>query len=335
MIIVEKYNIPFCQKSSFRWYLNAIFLFCTLGMAAGSVIFFVFISKDNPIEGFFFGLFSLGLSSLFGYQFISVSILKRFFIEITEEYLKFSVPFKSKKVYWREIYDVQGYNANNNTYIAILLEKDKNKKRKRTISNNFNSLYGVPACSFQIPLNLFKDIDAQRLLLTIDEQVNKIDKKDVINAENVEEIHEECGNSIVKAISVSVLSCLIIGIIYGFSIYKLEKNYLVIPILGCFLIISCFNKYYIEKSFNLLVRLLVGLICFIQVPIGLIGLFMMSSKLSFTIQNIIEIIHEYCIYLVQNLSEQIIIIIIAVVCFLLGALKGRTYEAKNIDSNNF
>jgi len=51
----------------------------------------------------------------------------------------------------------------------------------------------------------------------------------------------------------------------------LDANYIVIPFFGCFVILSGFNKYYLEKSFNIFVRLWVGYICLIQIPVAIIG----------------------------------------------------------------
>lgn len=75
------------------------------------------------------------------------------------------------------------------------------------------------------------------------------------------------------------------------------------------------------------------LLYLIVFQLELVVLFMMSNKLSFTIQNIIEIIRKYVIYLVKNLLKQIVVIIIAVACFFLGALMDCTYKGKNINSN--
>jgi hypothetical protein len=321
---MEQYSIPFYQKSSFKWYMNLLFLFCTLFSAAGAIFFFVIIMKDDFIMGIFGGLFMLMLSLFFAYMFIAVGILKKFHIEMTSEYINVCLPFKSKIVYWREIYEAQVYELNNNTMIAILLEKDRKKKSKRTISNNVNSLFGAPACSFQIPLRLFKDIDAQKLLLTIGEQLNKVDIKYEINSED----YEEHDNSLIKAIITSSLFCIITSAIYGFTIYKIEVNYVVIPVFGCFLIISGFNKYYLEKSFNLTIRLWLGLICLMQVPAAIIGVIIISERYSITVNNILSVTQEYFEYLVHNPLKQVPVIIVAIICFAIGAFRGRTNKEK-------
>jgi hypothetical protein len=325
---MEQYKIPLYQKSSLKWYLNVLLIFCTLFMAAGSVLFFVVIMKDDFILGLLFGIFAFLLSLWFAYISIWGGALKKFYIEMTSEYIKVSLPFKTKVAYWREIYEAQTYEYNNNTMISILLEKDRNKKRRRTVSNSFNSMYGIPPYSFQISFMFFKDIDAQRLLFTIGEQINKVNKQDYIETESLNEDYEEYQDSIAKAIVSSILSYLFISAIYGISIYKLEKNYIVIPIFGAFLIISVFNKFYLEKSFSLSIRILLGVMCLIQVPTALITAIILSEEISISLTNILNITNEYFKYLAHNPLKQIIVIIVAIICFAIGSFKGRINKEK-------
>ncbi|KGK90120.1 hypothetical protein [Clostridium sp. HMP27] len=320
---MEEYNIPFHQKSSLKWHMKLIFLLLTLFTAGGGIFMLVAVMKEEFIMGLVMGLFMLGIGFYFAYILIAVGILKRFYIEMTEEYIRVSMPFKSKTAYWREIHEAQIYEYNNNTMLAILLEKDVNKKKKRTISNNFTSLYGIPPQSFQIPLRFFSEIDTERLLLTIGEQLNKVYIEDEINIESLNEDNEELDNNIIKAIIAAVLFCVITTSVYGVTIYSLEKNYLMIPIFGCFLIIAGFNKYYLEQSFSLIIRFLMGLICLVQVPAAIILTIIISERAAITGSDILIIINEYFKYLIQNPSDQIVVIIAAIVCFGFGAFRGR------------
>lgn len=320
---MKQYSIPFYQKSNSKWYINLLYLLGTIVYAASSILCFVFFIKLDFASGLVIGLLTFMLSFFCAYMFISERVLKRFYIEMTSEYIKISVPFKSKITYWKEVYEAQVCELNYNTVITILLEKDRHKKR-RTIFNNFNSLYGVPQYSFNIPLARFKDINAETLLLTIKEQINKVNIKDKIRIENYEEYHD----SMIKAIITSVLFCIITSFVYGFTIYLFEKNYVAIPIIGCCLIISAFNKYYSEKSFNLIIRLLLGIVCLIQVPTAIIGASIISKGLSVTLNDILSVTNEYFKYLLHNPSNEITVIILAIICFSIGALKGRTNKEK-------
>jgi len=319
---MEKYNLPFCQKSSFKWYAITLFIFGIILFTAMAVLFPFLIPKDKFLVALIFSLCMLLLAVFFTYLLIYAGILKKFYIEMTFEYISYFVLFQRKKAYWKDIYQAQLYEFNGNTVAAVLLNKDRNKIRKRTILNNFNSLYGVPQYSFQIPLMYFDEINPDKLLRTIGEQINK---DEIIEAtiNNETEDFEEPSNSIVKAVLASILICLIIGAVYGYTIYKLEKNYMIIPILGCFLIISVFNKYYIEKSFSLIIRLLLGLICLIQLPIAVIAAITISEKINISINLIFDITIQYFKYLFQNPMNQIAFIIAAIICFVIGILKGR------------
>lgn len=280
------------------------------------------VPKGKFLIGLLVSLFMLLLAVFFTYLFVYGGILKKFFIEMTSDYISYSLPFQRKRAYWKDIYESQIYQFNGNTVVTVLLNKDRNKKRRRTFSNNFNSLYGVPKYSFQIPLMLFDEINPDKLLTTIREQINN---NEIIktNINNAIEDYEEPSNNIVKAILSSFLICLIISAVYGFTIYKLEKNYVIIPIFGCFIIISIFNKYYIEESFSLIIRLLLGLMCLIQLLIAIITTIIISERLNVTVNLILDITIEYFKYLFQNPIEQIVVIIVAIVCFVIGALKGR------------
>lgn len=320
---MNKYKLPLLIKSNLKWYMSALFVFSAIGMAAISIVIFVSITKDKFIEGLLIGLGSLLMSLLLGYPYIFASVLKKFSIEMTTEYIKVRLPFKTKMAYWREIHDVYLYSQGNKTLVGILLHKDIKKKTKRTISNNFNSIYGVPPTSFQIPLLYFADVDIEKLLRTIDEQVDLNESADYRSIENSYKDNEEQGNSLIKAAIASVIASVTTTIVYALTIYLIKKNYVVIPIFGAYLIISVFNKYYVEKKFSLCIRLLLGILCLIQVPTAVIVAIIFSMGAELSMSNVLDITLEYFTYLVRNPIEQSAVIIVAIICFAFGAIKGR------------
>lgn len=321
---MEQYNLPFLKKSDLKGRIKFLLIFCALCMGAGSIFFFSIMLEDDFYKCLILGVFLLIFSLYFAYTFIAAQILKIFYIEVTKEYLKFSIPFKTTLIYWNEIFSAQ-IIENKNKIISILLIKDINKIKMRSISKNFNSFLGVPPHSFQIPLMYFKDIDAERLLSTIGKQMEKNEYKSYI--ENINFNNEECDNNIAKAIIISSFFCILMSVIYGLALYKLEKNYVVIPLLGSLLIISAFNKYYIEENFNIVIRVLVGLICFIQEPLAIAMMLMLSENL--VLKDSINVVIEYLTDLIHNPLDQIFIIIIAFVCFIIGAFDGRTKKEKS------
>lgn len=322
---MEQYDLPLYQRSKMKWSWNLLFIFCALLFAGFSIFSFTIMMNDDLITGLLCGLFFSIFCFFFVYIIISVGMLKSCYIEMTAEYIKVKFPFKSKAVYWNEIYKAQVYKYNNNTMITILLKKDVNKKKKRTISNNFNSIYGAPSYSFQISLMLFKDLDAQKLLLTMGEQINRADQNEDDNTDiiNVGYDANHNNNNIFMALITSILSYIIISAIYGIVIYKLETNYLVIPLFGSFLIISIFNKYYLEKAFRLSIRFTLGLICLLQIPTAIIIDIMISEKINVTAINVINVTYEYFNYIIHTPFENILIILCALGCFTIGGLKGR------------
>lgn len=319
---MEKYDIPFSKKSSLKLGKSIAYLFFILFMAAFSILFLFFIMKDDFIMGLLGGVFMLVLTVFFAYVFITVAILKKFYIELTSEYIKFSSPFKCKIAYWGEIYKAEAYEYNKNCAFAILLKKDVNKRR--SISSSFSSLVGIPAYSFQIPMTYFNDLDIETLLLTVEDRINNSEAVQEANDNILYDNSQDEDNNMGKAILISLLICAISSIIYGFSIYKLKSNYVVIPIFASMFIVSGFNKYYIEKFFSLIVRILLGFICLIQVPIAIIIDAIISSGLDFTGSNVLGIIIEYFRYTMSNPLSQAGTIIVAIICFYIGAFKGRT-----------
>ena len=145
-------------------------------------------------------------------------------------------------------------------------------------------------------------------------------------------LHKEHPENIVKAMITSILCFIVVEVVYGFSLYMLDSNYIVIPIFGCFLILSGFNKCYVEKSFNILVRIWLGFICLIQIPVAIIGLSIVetiiSQRIIITITDVFNIFYGYYMHILYAPSEQTELIIYAVICFLIGALKGRVYKFK-------
>ncbi|MFR1708279.1 MAG: hypothetical protein ACLSV2_05215 [Clostridium sp.] len=324
---MTEYTIPFYRKSSLNKKLKSLYLFFIVFLASLSLFFFFFFKESNSFIELFFGVFLLLISSLFLYLYITIDVLNKFYIEISDEYIKVVSPFKKEMAYWTDIYNVEVYTYNNNPMLSFLLTRDLNKKTRPSISNNLNALLGMPPTSFQISLNLFKDIDIEMIYTTI---VNKLDTIPKNNNDMITEIsnqiYEGSNNNLLKAIILSLIFTFTIGIIYGISLCFLESNYVIIPILGSFLIIAAFDKYYLEVSFSLPVRFLVGLICSLQVPISIISavfidlkLLLPHSKLSIILKMVISDIKN----IFYNPLEYIVIIIIFIICFGMGLINGR------------
>ncbi|MDP4143382.1 MAG: hypothetical protein Q8936_02700 [Bacillota bacterium] len=254
---MEPYSIPYYQRSGFKWYYNILYSFCIPFCFAGAIFFITVVSKDDFSMSVFFALFSAALGVLFSYMFVGVSILKKCYVKMTEDYIETFNMFKKRRIYWNEIYDINMYKQNNNLTLAILLKKDRAKKMKRTVNNNFNSIYGL-------------------------------------------------------------------------SIYKFNMNFLAIPIFTSQIIISAFNKYYFNEFSGIGVRLFLAILCFLQVPAGIIVGMIFEEQISFTIQNILLNASSYFQYLKHHPSSQVLTIITGIFCFGMGAFDGIIKSNKNI-----
>lgn len=320
---METYNFPYYRKSGFKWYVYLLYFILIICLTASSGFFLIIMRKDEFVMSLFCSLFSITLDILFIYMLIYVGILKKCFIEMTSEYLRISTPYKTHKVYWNEIYEVNMFYYNHNTIIGVLLEKDRLKKQKRTILNSMNSIMGFPSYSFQIGLALFKDVNKERLLETIAGQINKNPKENYFKVENVTCNNEEKQNNIFKAIITSILICIILSAIYGFSIYKLEENYVAIPMFGSLIIISFFNKYYLEESFKLSIRLFLASLCVCQILVAIVGFTLFAYGVSFSIEMVQAILIDHFHDLIRNFSGQLLLIFTYVLCFGFGFFRGR------------
>ncbi|WP_141228370.1 hypothetical protein [Anaeromicrobium sediminis] len=274
--------------------------------------------KDDLIKGLFGGGAFISLSVWACYIIISVQVLKKFSLHLTSEYIEVVLPFKATIARWEEIASVDTYYSHGNDYVAVLL---KSHKEKKSFTRNFESVFGVPSYSFQIPARFFKDVDMNRLLLTISEQINS---RLANEGQHVDRItHGKDENNIIGALSTSGLMGLILSVVYGISIWQLEENFVFIPIFGSFLIISMFNTYYKEESFNLMARLYIGFLCLVQIPLGIILATTLETEMYFAIDDIFFVIKKYFKYVVKYPAEQWFSIVIGLICFGIGAIRGR------------
>ena len=60
---------------------------------------------------------------------------------------------------------------------------------------------------------------------------------------------------------------------------------------------------------------------------------MLSEKIKFTFNNVIEVTREYFKYLYHNPTKQIAVIIVSMICIGMGAVKGRYIKKKDKNLN--
>ena len=164
---------------------------------------------------------------------------------------------------------------------------------------------------------MYSNIDLQDFLETIEKMVNS--KQPTVQESIVLPDHEiEESKSLIKTYILALLTAIICGIVYGVSIALLEVNILLVPILSSYVVIAVFNKHNPVIEHQFIIKLLIGFICFVQVPVGMITSLMIVLKVPISIENIITLTQEYSSYLISDLGANIGIIIAAIFCFVIG-----------------
>lgn len=170
---MDNYTLPYLQKSSIKWYYNAIHLVVSLISAIIVVLVVLFLMPEDFASALVLSIFFVIISIFFFYMFIFTAVQKKLYLEVTSEYILLSLPLKDQKAYWRDIANVNLNYLINGASIGILLEKDKVRKSKKSLLNALGSMPGVPPFSFQIPMKIFKGTDAEKLMATIENQLRK------------------------------------------------------------------------------------------------------------------------------------------------------------------
>lgn len=320
-----KYTLPFKSYSSLR--LGLHFLYVIMFLMFGG---FVFIPFDNGIEGVFFRTMFAFIAITIGCLWFYTGILKKQYIEVTDDYFKYKSLFITKKINWDEIYDVQVFTQNYNTFIGIAL-KEKLRKRKESFWSMINDMYGG-MYSVRVIMGQFSEVNIERLYGTIVDKLIEVNDKEESFDEGSLDFNEikseediESSNYFLAVFKALFLS-IIIGIGYGLLIYFLEVNIVMIPIFGTIAIIYYYSKAYREVKINILARTLIGLICSLQIFIAVILVIFMDNDISFTLKNLIDVTKEYFSYLLEEPFEQGIIIFIALICFGFGAFQGHSFK---------
>ncbi|MHC1683089.1 MAG: hypothetical protein AB6733_09100 [Clostridiaceae bacterium] len=118
----------------------------------------------------------------------------------------------------------------------------------------------------------------------------------------------------------------IIGLAYGLSIHLIKNNIVIIPMFGSFAVIYYYNKLYKEERINIFIRMVVGLICTVQVLIGVIVTIILNSRFSQDINYIIIIVKRYFNNIVKDPLENGVIIFLVLLCFSFGAFQGYKFK---------
>jgi hypothetical protein len=340
---IEGYLIPFKERSRLKWTNHLLYIFMI-----GLFTAFIFIPFDNVAEN----LVSKSLCILFDILFLSIwwytGILRKSYVELTEESIIFKIMFKTQIVKWYEIYDIQVFTQNKNTMLGIIL-KEKVRKRKESFGTQLSDMYGG-IFSVRIPLSQFQNIDIEKLYTTMTNKlidVNKLsndnikyntnefqmeknenlstDIKYTSQSSDIEENENSTiGNYIVAMLKLFILS-IIVGSAYGLSIYIFKANLIIVPMFGSIAIVYFYSKTNKKRKINIFTRIILGLICALQVYLAVIIVVLLGSSGTEGI-SYLDIINQYFEYLIEKPMDQGVFIIISIFCFWCGAFQGYKFK---------
>ncbi len=148
------YKVPYYQKAGLKWYVSFFYVFAFIVCALFAVSYFFVGIQQKPIEDTLFAMFFVAIS-LYLIYILGGLLLGKFYIELTEQGMNISVPFKKFSVNWEQISKVKLHRKYSKIHIAVLLKQDAGDY------------------SFLIPLTYFMDADIDVLLNTFIRQVKK------------------------------------------------------------------------------------------------------------------------------------------------------------------
>lgn len=313
------YALPFEQRSKMKWSMHLLFIFL-IGIFGA----FLFLPTDGSYIEIAFKLLCTILVSIFLYAWVFAGILRRQSLKITQDFIEFTAAFGTKKAHWNEIYDVQVFTQSHNTFIGLIL-KDKIRKSKQSFWTELNNMYGG-MFSIRIPISLFASVDIETLYSTIRSQMNMQPcDLEFINKDSQGIEEQRKTNWLIVLLKISLL-VLVLGIVYGISIYLLKINFLLIPIFGQMGIIYIYNKNSREEINVWPIRYMVGLLCASQIFIAMITSIFLTAKIPYNLRNLNDISLDYIMYIKDEPLKNLMVIGIAILLFAYGTFHGKTFR---------
>lgn len=323
---VEEYSIPYKQYSRLKPAYHVLYLFCTVLFIG---LFFLFI-KEKGIEAIFFKIFSITFFLLFLSMWIFLGIIRKAYVELTEDAIKIRSFFKTSIINWKDIFDIGVYKQGYNTMFGIIT-KAKAKKRKDYFLTLLNDLFAGPY-SAAIALGLYPDVDVERFYFTITNKVieasNTPDGDLQSDVKSYEVSEEEQKGSFIMALIKCFFVSFGAGTLYGISLYVFKTNVILIPLLIYIAIIYVYHKNYKEQKVNFIFRILIGFVCAAHVFVGVILLFFLSTKMHFNVKNLIDAIKELYKYYLHNPFDEGRIVFTAAFVFLFGTFQGYKFKVQ-------
>jgi hypothetical protein len=318
----DGYSLPFIVHSSFKFRMHALFIFLILMFVGFSLI---------PIAGlgWIYRLICLvfGLFCAFGW--LCIGVMKKVFVELTEEGVTYKSLFGSKQIKWTNIVDVKTYCMNNNTFIGIVTKQELMKRKNNFLTVLSDSLGGGYALA--ISLNTFPKADPQKLYATIFYEAmerQQVDSEEV--SEKITEIKVQKENttesSLSTALFMALIASLISGTLYGLLMSLLKANFLIVPMLGLIWILYSYSKHYQERRVNIIIRFCLGFLCALQFLVATVVASLMLNINQIKVFGIWHVISECITDLIEYPSDYISLYIFTIIFFFIGVFFGCSFK---------
>lgn len=324
------YELPFIAKYKFPKILLILYIFLIL------LSFFLFILLLHEV--FIVSILALIFGLFFSYFIVATSLFKKYYVEITNNYIKVKAIFINKTIPWDEVVGISLDSDNAKNYIGIIT-KDKALRQQYLFTRIIDALHYGPY-QVIINLNFLPHIDVERLTHTIRDKITNQNVESFLESERLLELekaeiqkNEAPTSNIYKALIYCFLTSIIIGLFYGYLLNIFDRDMfiflIVIPIAGYLLIIYIYEKNYAEQSFNIFHRLTIGLICIFPIIVGFISKEYFEANMIPNVPNF-KIVVRNLSHSMNFRNEQFFIgLLLSVYIFIAGTLQGKRFKIQH------
>jgi hypothetical protein len=314
------YPIPYKVRSKFKISMHLLFIVIISIFAASSFI------RTNDMNGIILKYLSPILVFMLAIPWIYTGILKKGYIELSDEGICIKTIFSTQKIKWIDIYNVFTTSTAKNGAIHII-SKQSLKKKKASILHSFTNLF-TGKDKFIIPLQMFPDVKPEKLFSTIVFKVQNtaqstmqiVEDEIDINVDTNESVEYDFTSAFIKALFVSIL----VGVLYGISIFVFKCNFYVIPMLGMIGIMYVYYKGHKGKV-SFIKRFIVGVLYVLQVIIAPFTVIIISN-FNYIKNGFGDPITIFISTLKESPGEYFVYYLIAFILFVFGLFSGASYK---------
>lgn len=315
---LERYPLPFTARSKYKIEMHLCFIFIIILFAGGA-----FIPDPMPLKIIFA---ALGL--FLAYSWLYIGIFRRSYLKIDNNGVMLKSMFGTRKVCWGDIENVNTYYASHNTYIGIVTNEKLKKQKYNFWALLYASMGGIYYMA--IPLKTFASVDSEKLFSTISYYAGKHDMNSCLkdhteSKNNAVERHlninageDVLSGSNAKAVLKAFLASVLVGVLYGASIWLFRTNIVLIAFIGLAWVLYLYNMNYCRKTVNVLTRISLGICCALPFLIAPITAILLLSGDIISQYGFMATVNEAFKYLVHYPYKLLTFYILAVIFFVAG-----------------